>query len=100
MDEYYQHSDIVIRFDVFKDGKKSTPISALVHIYIPDKDYLGTDKATVDGNEVRYILKGVHVERVGEYIFVCKVRIKELGVYTHIVNVDVKKLPVPTKGKE
>lgn len=97
MTEYYQYSDIVIRFDVFKDGDDTTPSSASVLIYDPDKEYLGKDTAKIVGNEVRYILKGNKVEKIKNYTFVFKVRIKELGDYTHIVKVSVQKLPVPVK---
>ena len=100
MAEYYQYSDIVIRFDVFQDGDDVTPSRASVLIYDPDKEYLGKDTAQIKGNEVRYILKGNKVEKVGKYTFIFKVGIKQLGDYTHIVWVNVQKLPVPIKGKE
>ena len=98
-DEYYQHSDIVIRFDVFKDGGKEIPSDAWVLVYDPDKEYLKKDKATIKGNEVRYILKGKDVEKIGKYTFVFRVRIRQLGNYTHIVKVTSQKLPVPVERK-
>ncbi len=97
MAEYYQYRDAVIRFDVFKDGDDVTPGSASVLIYDPDKEYLGKDTAKIVGNEVRYVLKGDKVEKVGKYTFIFKVGIKQLGDYTHIVKVNVQKLPVPVK---
>lgn len=100
MTEYYQNRDIVIRFDVFEDGDEVTPRRASVLIYDPNKVFLGEDAAKIRGSEVRYILKGENVHFVGEYIFIFKVSIRELGDYTHIVNVNVEKLPVPIKGKE
>lgn len=97
MSEYYQHRDVVIRFDVFKDGDEITPGRASVLTYDPDKVYLGKDTAQIKGSEVRHILKGNKVEKIGKYTFVFNVRIKQLGDYTHIVNVHVQKLPVPAK---
>ena len=95
MAKYYQYRDITIRFDVFKDGKKVTPGNASVLVYDPDKEYLGKESARVVGNEVRYVLRGKEVVKIGKYTFVFKVRIRQLGDYTHIVEVDVQKLPVP-----
>ena len=100
MTEYYQNRDVVIRFDVFEDGDDVTPVSASVLIYGPDKEYIGKDPAKIEGSEVRFILKGKKVEKVGEYTFIFRVTIRKLGDYTHIVKVKVQKLPVPTKGKE
>ena len=100
MSEYYQNRDVVIRFDVFKDGDEVTPIKSSVLIYDPDKAYIKKDTAKIKGSEVRYILKGNKVEKIGKYTFIFKVAIRELGDYTHIVKVNVEKLPVPTKGKE
>lgn len=100
MSEYYQYRDVVIRFDVFKDGDDVTPVNASVLIYDPDKEYIGKEPARIEGSEVRFILKGKKVEKVGEYTFIFKVSIRKLGDYTHIVKVKVQKLPVPVKGKE
>ncbi len=97
MSEYYQHKDMVIRFDVFEDGKDVTPKKAKVLIYGPDKQYIGKDTATILGNEVRYIFKGEFVHFVGEYIFIFSVRIAQLGDYTHIIKAVAKKLPVSVK---
>ena len=100
MSEYYQSRDVVIRFDVFKDGDPVTPISASVLTYDPDKEFLGKDTAKIEGNEVRYVLKGKRVEKVGKYTQIYKIAIRKLGDYTHVVVFTVKKLPVPIKGKE
>lgn len=94
MAEYYQHRDIIIRFDVFEDGDEITPRKASVLIYDPDKDYIGQDFATIKGSEVRYILVGKKVKKIGIYSFVFKVRVRGLGDYTHVVKVTTKKLPV------
>ena len=99
MTEYYQYRDVTIRFDVFKDGADVTPGNASVLIYDPDKAYLGKDTAKIMGNEVRFILKGNKVEKVGSYYFIFNVKIKQLGDYTHRVKVNTQKLPVPVKGK-
>ena len=99
MTEYYQNRDAVVRFDVFVDGDPVTPISASVLSYDPDKEYISKDGASIKGSEVRYILKGNKVEKVGKYTFIFKVKIRELGDYTHVVNAEVKKLPVPDKEK-
>jgi len=93
--ENYQFQDIVIRFDVFKDGESATPLQAKVIAYDPDKEYILTDFALIKGNEVRYVLDGREVTKIGKYTFVFKARIRELGDYTHIVKMDVKELPVP-----
>ena len=100
MTEYYEHSDIVIRFDVFKDGEEYTPSRAFVLIYDPDSEYLNDDAATIEGNEVRYILGGDRVEKTGDYTFIFKVRIDQLGNYTHVVKADVQELPVPVEREE
>jgi len=97
MAEFYESQDIPIRFDVFKDGQNTTPGFASVVVYDPDKEYILKENAKVSGSEVRYVLKGKNVEKIGKYIFVFKVRVKELGDYTHIVEAKVQKLPVPIR---
>ena len=96
MTEYYQGKDIGIRFDVFKDGKPEKALSAGVSVYTPDKRFI-KDSAKTPGTEVRYILKGKNVEKSGEYVFVFDVSVRGMGFITHVVNVEVKKLPVEGK---
>lgn len=98
MAEFYQYKDIVVRFDVFKDGQYEHPTSARLAIYDPNKNFIKNDVPKIIGSEVKYILKGDLVEEVGTYIFVFNVTIRGMGEHTHIVKVKVKKLPIP-KGK-
>ena len=94
MTEYYQNKDITVRFEVFKDGKSSHPLNAAVDVYDPDGEYIKRGAARVKGNEVSYVLKGKDVEKTGKYSFVFDVGMRWLGKYTHVVEVQVKKLPV------
>lgn len=96
MAEYYTKQDIVVRFDVYKDGEKSMPDNATVLIYDPDKVYIGKEQADILGEEVRYILAGEMVEKAGTYTFIFNVAVSGLGDYTHIVKAEVEELPVPT----
>lgn len=100
MAEYYQYRDVLIRFDVFKDGRDVTPTDASVEVYDPDEKFVGRDVARVDGSEVSYVLEGGKVEKIGEYIFVFEVGIRQLGDYTHVVNAPVKEFPVKTEITE
>lgn len=97
MTEYYQHRDLSVRFDVFKEGEDVTPVSSKVAIYDPDKEYIPYTDTKISGNEVSCVLPGKLVEETGKYVFVFDVRVRPLGSYTHIVKAQVKKLPVPAK---
>ena len=97
MTEFYQFRDIVIRFDVYKDGRPIRAIYARAAVYAPDNSFVGYATTKVVGNEVRCLLKGSKVEQAGKYVFDCKVRVKDFGEFTHIVEEDVKKSPVPIK---
>ena len=92
--EYYQSKDIVLRYDVYKDGDTIHPSSSIVKVYDPDKQFIGHARSKTVGSEVRCKLDGKKVEKVGKYTFIFDVTIRDLGDYTHIVKVDVKKLPI------
>lgn len=95
MAENYQYQDIIIRFDVYKDGEETRPEIASVVVYDPDRKYTGRHYANIVGSEVRYILQGTEVQKVGRYIFVFQVKVEGLGDYTHVVKVNVESLPIP-----
>ena len=99
MTEYYQYRDVVVNFDVTKDGEDTTPQRALVSVFDPDKKDIKRDRAKVKGNEVSYNLKGKEVEKVGKYTFMFDVKITGFGVATHKVEAVTKKSPVPVKRK-
>ena len=96
--EYYQGKDVGIRFEVFKDGEEIRPGSAVVSIYRDKRQFVKQDVASVSGNEVKYILKGEDVQFAGKYIFVFDVAVRGMGNYTHVVDVEVKKLPVKLRN--
>lgn len=101
MTDYYVGKDISIWFEVFKDGKPAHPVSAKVAVYDPDSQWVKSDTAKIKKSEVGYVLKGKDVEKSGKYAFVCDVLVRWLGKYTHVVKVDVKKLPgVKENGRD
>lgn len=93
MSEYYQGHDVIIRFDVLKDGDEVSPSQAVVSVYDEDKKFIVQDTARVEGNEVSYLLNGDKVEKAGGYVFVFEVTIRGLGDYTHVVNIEVSEAP-------
>ena len=97
MTEYYQDKDIAVRFEVFKDGKTTHPLNAIAIVYDPDGNFIKKGVCHISKNEVSYVLKGINVEKTGKYSFVFDVSIRWLGKYTHVVEVQVKKLPVKVK---
>jgi len=99
MTEYYRCQDIVVRFEVYKDGAKVIPGSASVLVYDPDQEYIGKDGAKITYTEVMYVLEGSKVTKVGEYTFIFRVGIEQLGDYTHVVKADVQDLPVPIEDE-
>lgn len=100
MGEFYQNQDIVVRFDVLEDGKPVEPNSATVAIYAPDSQFLGDGNVEIVGSEVRCILNGDNVDQVGKYRFMFQVKVGGFGGNLHIVNVDVKESPIPSKEEE
>ena len=99
MEEFYQNQDIVVRFTVLKDGKPVSASSAKVPVYGPDRQFIGYGETSISGSEVRGLLKAEHVEKVGKYIFMFKVKIRNFGEQPHVVEVKVKKSPVPEKRR-
>ena len=98
-DEYYQGKDLTVRFNVLKDGEEIHPASATVTVYDDKRLFITEDVAKIDGSEVNYILDGGKVQRVGVYIFVFDIDIRQAGSFTHIIEKKVKRLPI-SKGKK
>ena len=94
MTEFYKGKDIITRFDVFEDGKEKSPEGGYVVIYDPDNEYIARDNIEIIGSEVRHILEGQYVNKVGTYTFVFTMRMRGLGEYTHVVKAYVESLPV------
>ena len=94
MTEYYTNQDATIRFDVYKDGELCSPRDAIVSAYAPGSKFIEQSVAQVKGSEVIFVLPGEKVETRGIYVFVFKISIARMADYTHVVNIDVKDLPV------
>lgn len=100
MSEFYQGHDIVVRFDVFQDGEKVAPLSSVVAVYGPDREYIGKYMAEVNGSEVSFVLEGESVKKTGAYAFVFESFIKGVGKYTHVVRITVEDIPVEAPPEE
>lgn len=94
MEEFYTGKDVITRFDVFEDGKDVTPRSGYVIAYDPDSVYIARDNVEIIGSEIRHVLEGSLVNKVGTYSLIFTINISGLGEYTHVVKQYVKSLPV------
>lgn len=97
MDEFYVGKDVTVKFETFSNGKPARATSARVAVYGPENAFIGQSNAKVAGSEVSYSLKGNEVEAPGKYSFVFDVAVRNEGKHTHVVDVDVKNLPVSRK---
>jgi hypothetical protein len=92
MEEHFLGDDIPIRFDVLIDGKPAYLSSAGVDIYDPKGRYIMAGPAKCRNGEVRFVLDGDKIEKVGIYTAIFKVTIKWFGEQSHLVKFKVKEL--------
>lgn len=98
-EKFYTDNDIPVRFDVLVDGEPVRPTSVTVEAYAPGTKYLLQELIRPKSSEVFYKLPKKNVIETGQYVFVFKCRLLKYGLQSHVVRVDVGKLPGKKKNK-
>lgn len=95
---YYVGDDIPLRFAVLEDGKPIFPTAVTVAVFNPIGGLVEEGVATVQRNEVNYVIPSHVTSESGEFTVVFKVRLFNLGIRTHTMKVEVN--PLPTSEEE
>ena len=97
---YFVNDAIPLRFAVLDDGKPLYPTGATVTVFDPIGSVVFEGSAQVMKNEVSFKLPEDVATDSGEYTFVFKVRLFNLGPRTHTMKVKVNPLPTGNESME
>ena len=96
---YYVGDDVPLRFAVLEEGKPIFPTGVSVAVFNPIGSLVEESTATVKRNEVNYVIPARVTTESGEYTVVFKVKLFNLGVRTHTMQVKVNALPTGEEKK-
>lgn len=95
---YFVNDAIPLRFAVLDEGKPLYPTGVTVSVFDPIGSIVFEGSAQIMKNEVSFKLPEDVATESGEYTFVFRVRLFNLGIRTHTMKVEVN--PLPTSDEE
>lgn len=95
---HFVGDSIAVSFVVLEAGQAVVPEGATVIVYNPKGKVVKGETATIDNNEVSYIIPGDIVDMECTYTVVFAVMLPGGVERQNPVKVDVKALPTPQKG--